>query len=82
MDGDYTLAEVARLMRKSTDLVADMARSGRLPGAYQLVPRGRWSVRRLDFDRWHTGLGPRYDDPNRIEPPSKRSTSKRKRATR
>lgn len=78
MDGDYTLAEVATLMRKSTDLVADMARAGNLPGAYQLVPRGRWSVRRLDFDRWHAGLGPQQDDPYRLEPPSRRSISKRK----
>lgn len=82
MDDDYTLAEVAAILRRSVDLIGNMARSGRLPGAYQLEPRGRWHVRRLDFDRWHTGLGPRYDDPNRIEPPSKRSTSKRKRAAR
>lgn len=76
---DYTLADVARILRKSRDLVARWARDGELPGAYQVVPRGRWSVRRGDFDAWHAGLGPRSNpDHYGLEAPSARSTARRK----
>lgn len=79
-DTDYTLADVARILRKSTDLVARWARSGELPGAYQVTKRGRWSVRRHDFDAWHAGLGPVRPDPYAMEPPSARSVARRKSA--
>ena len=78
MDGDYTLAEVAEIMRRPVDSVRIMARGKRLPGAYQLVAGGRWRVRSRDFDDWHAGLGPVIDDPLKIEPRSKRSEARRK----
>ena len=48
-------------------------------GAYQLTRRGRWRFRRRDFDGWHAGLR-RQSDPYAIEPPSRRSLAKRKKA--
>ena len=80
MDEDYTLAEVATLMRRGVERVRAMAARGDLDtaGAYQLAPRGRWRFRRRDFDGWHAGLR-RQSDPYAIEPPSRRSLAKRKR---
>ena len=78
MDGDYTLAEVAEIMRRPVDSVRIMARAGKLPGAYQLAAGGRWRVRSRDFDDWHAG--PVIDDPLKIEPRSKRSEARRKKA--
>lgn len=75
---DYTLAEVSLIMRRGGDTVRKLAAAGRLPGAYQLVPGGRWQVRRGEFDAWHAGLGPASTDPYRLEPPSRRSTARRK----
>lgn len=80
-DPDYTLDEVAQILRKRVDTVGRWARAGRLPGAYQVSERGRWSVRRRDFDAWHAGLGPiQAVDDHGIEPPSARSSARRKNA--
>ena len=68
-EADYTLAEVATLMRRGVERVRAMAARGDLDtaGAYQLARRGRWRFRR-------------QSDPYAIEPPSRRSLAKRKRA--
>ena len=47
MDGDYTLAEVAEIMRRPVDSVRIMARGKQLPGAYQLAA-GRAAERARD----------------------------------
>lgn len=78
---DYTLAEVAAILRKDPRTVGDMARADKLPGAYQLTERGRWSVRRYEFDAWHASLGRKRQpnpDPHGLEAPSSRSAARRK----
>lgn len=71
---------VAQILGRSDDTIRSMALAGELPGAYQLRPRGRWRIRRRDFDQWHAGLGPAVlDDPDRIEAPSRRSMAHRHR---
>lgn len=79
-EADYTLDEVAALMRKSRYSLAVLARRGDLPGAYQLARRGRWAVRRREFDQWRVGLGPLQADPEAIEPRSRRAETRRRRA--
>lgn len=79
-EADYTLAEVAAILRCSAYQIRIMAARGDIPGAYQLVARGRWAVRRRDFDQWHAGLGPQQADKHRIEPRSRRSAARRKAA--
>lgn len=79
-DADMTLEEVAAVLRKSYETVSLMARQGRLPGAYQLTKRGRWAVRRRDFEQWHMGLGPQRD-PHAIAPRTSRSQARRMRAS-
>ena len=75
---DLTLAEAAAILRKSTDLVARWARADQLPGAYQVTKRGRWAVRRSEFDAWRSTLGRhRDDDEHALEPPSPRSRKRR-----
>ena len=76
-EADYTLAEVAAIMRRSTYQIRTMAARGDIPGAYQLVERGRWAIRRREFDQWRTGLGPRQTDPHRIEPRTRRAAARR-----
>ena len=74
---DLTLAEAAQILRKSVDLVARWARADQLPGAYQVTKRGRWAVRRREFDAWRSTLGPRHNDEHALEPPSSRSRKRR-----
>ncbi len=85
-DGDYTLPEVAAILRRSVDRVRKMANRGDLAaaGAYQLGARCRWRFRRYDFDRWHAALSaPRPAESAAptawLEPPSRRSLAHRKR---
>ena len=75
---DLTLDEVAQVLRKSYETVSRMARDGRLPGAYQLTPRGRWAVRRRDFQQWHLQLGPYRPDPNVLPARSPIAQARRK----
>ena len=75
---DLTIREAAAILRKQEDWIARLARAGQLPGAYQLAARGRWAIRRADFDAWRASLGPKtVTDPNAMEPPSQRSRRRR-----
>lgn len=77
---DMTLEEVGQILRKSYETVSRMARAGKIPGAYQLAPRGRWAVRRRDFQQWHLQLGPHQPDPHVLPPRSAIAQSRRKTA--
>lgn len=80
-DPDLTLPEAAAILRKTEDWIRRMAKAGQLPGAYQLNTRGRWAIRRGDFDAWRLTLGPKsVADPFGLEPPSSRSRNRRKAA--
>ena len=80
-DPDLTLHDVARIMRKSYDTVARLARAGRIGGAYQLGgPGSDWRVMRHEFEEWRLAqLRPRQaTDKYGLEPPSPLSAARRR----
>lgn len=70
---DLTVADVAARMSLTPDTVAARLRDQTIPGGYQLSPRGRWRVRRGEFEAWHATLTGQYAPTSRLEPPSNAS---------
>lgn len=67
-----TVADVADDLRLARSTAADYLRTGRIPGGFQAVERGRWLVDAAAYGAWKEARRTAAD-PHRIEPRSARS---------